>query len=390
MKNTMSTPPKTVYLLAFGELFLKSHGVQRELKERLLFNLRRALYTKDKRVRIVPKRERILVFPSQKNISFFRELSFTPGINWFAKAFYFNNYQELKDCLKTIAPELLSPRQSFRITLVKDASVPFSSREIIKDLAGYFRSPVNLDKPNKEFIVEFRRWGVLLYFRKYKGIGGLPVGTQGKGLVLMSGGIDSPVASFLMSKRGLETVWVHFHSFPLVSTRSIEKVEKLAELYLRVQPRLKVYFVSIADAQLTIKREVPEKLRVLVYRWYMYKLASRIAKKEGCEALITGDSLGQVSSQTLTNIRFLDKAVNLPILRPLVGLDKQEIIEIAQKIGSFEISKLPQEDCCSLFVARHSTARVREKEIVSYLKNLSETKLIRESLKALQTRVFET
>ncbi len=221
-----------------------------------------------------------------------------------------------------------------------------------------------------------------------KGAGGLPGGSSGKVLSLISGGIDSPVAAFLVAKRGAENIWLHFHSFPLVSNVSIEKVKELAKISLKYQPHLKIYFVPFQKAQIKIKTKTPAKYRILLYRRLMLIIAEKIAKREDCHALVTGESLGQVSSQTLPNIKIIEETVKTPVLRPLIGWDKEEIIKLAKKIGTFEISIKPQEDCCTLFVPKHQTAEGRIETIKELEKKLNGAKIIREIIKEIKVERF--
>lgn len=214
------------------------------------------------------------------------------------------------------------------------------------------------------------------------------MGSGGKVLSLISGGIDSPVAALLIAKRGGENVWLHFHSFPLVSRASIEKVKELAEIFLNYQPQLKIYFVPFQKAQMEIKTKVLAKYRILLYRRLMLGIAEKIAKKENCQALVTGESLGQVSSQTLPNIKIVEEGIKIPILRPLIGMDKEEIINLAQKIKTFQISIKPQEDCCTLFTPKHASAKGRLEEIRKSEKELNIQKIIKEITKEVEIEKY--
>ena len=209
----------------------------------------------------------------------------------------------------------------------------------------------------------------------------MPNGSAGKILALMSGGIDSPVASYLMAKRGAENIWLHFHSYPLVSNASIQKVKELAERLLVFQPKLTLFSVPFQNIQIMVKTNVPAKYRILVYRRFMLRIAEKIAQKTGCKALVTGESLGQVSSQTLENIVLIQEAVRIPIFRPLIALDKEEIIKIAKDISTYEISIRPQEDCCTLFTPAHSTALGNLETIYNLEKTLEIEELVSSAVK---------
>ena len=197
----------------------------------------------------------------------------------------------------------------------------------------------------------------LLQFEKLRGPGGLPVSTSGKVVVLISGGIDSPVAAYKIMKRGCRPIFVHFHSHPHTSLDAQDKVIELVEHLCRYQPSVRLYMVPFAAAQRSIVAHTPERTRVILYRRMMVRIANRIAAREKAKALVTGDSIGQVSSQTLDNIRVVSAVSQLPILRPLIGDDKEEIIAVARKIGTFGISIGADDDCCSMFVPKHPETR---------------------------------
>jgi len=338
-------------LIAFGELFLKSEGVRKLFQRRLINNLRFFLEKEKIEFKIHSSRERIFIETEEiKKAS--KIIKRTFGIAWFSESFYFLNLKELIRFINKNYEEYIGKGESFAIRMKKD-------REIIDKIAKLIDRKVNLDRPKRELFIEQRDKKYFLYFKKVKGAGGLPVSSSGKVLSLISGGIDSPVAAFLAAKRGAENVWLHFHSFPLVSNASIEKTKELAQVFKKYQPNLKIYFIPFQKAQLEIKAKAPAKYRVLLYRRLMLKIAEKIAEKENCNALVTGESLGQVSSQTLPNIKITEQAVKIPVLRPLIGFDKEEIIKLGQKIGTFNISIKPQEDCCTLFVPKHQTAQGR-------------------------------
>jgi thiamine biosynthesis protein ThiI len=336
-------------LIAFGELFLKSDNVRKIFQRRLINNLRFFLNKEKIDFKVISSRERVFIKTEEiKKASKIIKRVF--GITWLGESFYFNNLKELLSFIDKNYQNYIKKGETFAIRMKKD-------RKIIDRIAKNIDRKVDLNKPKRELFVEKRGENYFLYFKKIRCLGGLPSGSSGKVLCLISGGIDSPPAAFLAAKRGGENVWLHFHSFPLVSNSSIEKVKELAKSFLKYQPNLKVYFVPFQKAQLEIKAKTPAKYRVLLYRRLMLKIAEKIAQKENCQALITGESLGQVSSQTLFNIKIIEESVKIPILRPLIGWDKQEIISLAKKIKTYNISIKPQEDCCTLFVPKHQTAQ---------------------------------
>jgi thiamine biosynthesis protein ThiI len=249
--------------------------------------------------------------------------------------------------------------------------------EIVKKL----KKKVRLTNPDITCFIEIVDKFAFLYLEKIEGPKGLPVGTGGKAIALLSGGIDSPVAAFFILKRGVKIVFVHFHTFPYTSKASIEKAQKIVEALNKYQFSSRLYLVPFAKIQEEIVFKTREKLRVVLYRRMMLRIARALAKKEKALALVTGESIGQVASQTLENIRVIEKAGDLPILRPLIGLDKEEIIKTAKKIKTFDISILPHQDCCLRFVPTHPETKAKLKEVLLEEKKLKIQKLIKSALK---------
>ena len=223
---------------------------------------------------------------------------------------------------------------------------------------------VDLERPDLVISIEILPDGAYVSAGKLAGAGGLPVGVTGRGLVLLSGGIDSPVAAYRMMRRGLRVDFIHFHSHPLVSTASREKACDLAAHLTRYEARSTLLLAPFAEVQREIVARAARPLRVVLYRRFMLRIASALAVEHGAQALVTGESLGQVASQTLENMTVIEQAAALPVLRPLVGMDKIEIIGEARRLGTFETSILPDQDCCSLFVPAHPETRARLEEVV--------------------------
>jgi len=372
--------PKKGILIAFGELFLKSERVRKIFQRRLVQSLFSLLKKKNFDFKIHSFRERIFVETKNNPSEIIRNL---PGIVWFSEALFFEklDLKGFSDFLAKNYQKWIKKGKTFALRLKKEKEIKKSSEEIIKETARRIERKVNLSKPQREIFIEARRFGWFLYFKKRRGIGGLPLGTGGKVLSLISGGIDSPVAVFLMAKRGAENIWLHFHSFPLVSRTSIEKVKELARIFLNYTPHLKIYFLPFSKIQMEIKSITFPKYRVLLYRRLMLKIAEKIAQKENCQALVTGESLGQVSSQTLPNIKIIESGIKIPILRPLIGFDKEEIINLAKKIRTFSISIKPQEDCCTLFIPKHASAEGNSKEIKKIEKKIDIKKEVEKIIK---------
>lgn len=258
--------------------------------------------------------------------------------------------------------------ESFRIdTKRADKSFHLTSPEInskigaaVKEMSG---ARVDLKNAELTIAIEILPRDAFFGFSKISGPGGLPVGVSGRVVSLISGGIDSPVASYRMMQRGCRLIFVHFHGAPYLDRSSQEKVRELVKLLTRHQFSSRLYLVPFGEIQSQIVAAVLRPLRVVLYRRMMMRIAEAIAKKVGARALVTGESLAQVASQTLENLAVIEKATTLPILRPLVGMDKQEIIDQARKIGTFETSALPDQDCCQLFVPRHPATKAKLSDV---------------------------
>ncbi len=248
-----------------------------------------------------------------------------------------------------------------------DKNFPISSMGINSEVGAAicerFNVHANLKNPDETIFIEIVDGSAFIYRTKIQGAGGLPTGISGKVISLLSAGFDSPVASWQMIKRGANVIFVHFHSFPYASQNSIDQVRKLVEILTRYQFSSKLYLVPFAEIQNEIVVQTPMPLRVILYRRMMVRIAEAIARVEKAEALVTGEALGQVASQTLRNIRNIDHVSTLPILRPLSGNDKEETITLARKIGTYDISKEPYDDCCSFLAPRKPDTWSNIKEI---------------------------
>ncbi|CUS99898.1 tRNA uracil 4-sulfurtransferase ThiI [Candidatus Chrysopegis kryptomonas] len=266
---------------------------------------------------------------------------------------------------------------------------PLNSVEVNRQVGAYlleeFKNEgkevsVDLKNPDVSVHIEIVDKEVYVYADRFKGPGGLPVGSSGKVVSLLSAGFDSPIASYMMMKRGAKVIFVHYHSYPYTSYDSIEQVKQLVKILTKFQFHSKLFIVPIAEAQRIIVLNAPVGLRTILYRRLMIKIAEKIAEKEGAEALVTGESLGQVASQTLRNIRVINQIATFPILRPLIGIDKEEIIQKAREIGTYEISSQPYDDCCSFLTGRHPETWADFDEIFEVEKKLNWDELVDMSL----------
>lgn len=242
---------------------------------------------------------------------------------------------------------------------------PLKSPDIARIVGAYVLSQngrqvsVDVHDPDVMVRIEVRQEGAFIYAQDFPGPGGLPVGSSGKGTLLLSGGIDSPVAGWMAMKRGVSVSGVYFHSFPFTSDRAKEKVLDLAAVLARYSGSMDVHVVHFTDLQKAIYEHCPAKLAVTIMRRMMLRIAEQIARQEGSLALFTGESVGQVASQTLYSIAVTNAAATMPVLRPLIAMDKREIVDIARQIGTYDISIRPYEDCCTIFVPRHPETKPR-------------------------------
>jgi tRNA uracil 4-sulfurtransferase len=248
--------------------------------------------------------------------------------------------------------------ESFRIDTRRGTKdFPLNSLELNRQMGGFVqditKAAVRMENPDAVFYIEIVSGRAFLSFSKIPGAGGLPSGTGGKVICLISGGIDSPVAAYRMMRRGCRVFYVHFHSFPHTSVESQDKVRDLVRILSRYQLESQLYWVPFAEVQREIVAHAPPNMRVILYRRFMVRLAQVVALREKALALVTGDSLGQVASQTLENIRTISAATPLPVFRPLIGDDKEDIIRTAREIQTYETSIIADQDCCSLFVPKH-------------------------------------
>jgi thiamine biosynthesis protein ThiI len=255
-----------------------------------------------------------------------------------------------------------------------------NSMEIDRHVGGRVkeatRSRVDLTAPELTVFIDILPREAFFYFEKLPGSRGVPVGTGGKVAALLSGGIDSPVAAYRMLKRGCRIVFIHFHSVPFLSRASQHKAIELTERLNRYQQRSVLYLVKFGELQRQIMLATPTALRVVLYRRFMLRIATKLAKRRRARALVTGESLGQVASQTLENLSVIEQAAGLPVLRPLIGMDKEEIIDQAKAIGSYGISILPDEDCCQLFIPTHPATRSRLRDVEAVEQNLNVEEMV--------------
>jgi len=280
--------------------------------------------------------------------------------------------------------------KTFRITAKRsEKNTPNTSQQINEQVGAnifnHFKDiSVNLENPDINCFVEIVSGSAYISIKKIQGLNGLPVGTGGKVVLMLSGGIDSPVAGFMAMSRGLNVILVHFHTYPETSQNSIEKVKEISKILSKYQPRTKLYLVPFAKIQKQIFLSINPKLRVIFYRRLMFKIAQEIAKKEKALGIVTGESIGQVASQTLENINATQNGIAMPIIRPLICYHKDDIIEKARQIKTFDISILPHDDCCSRFLPKHPEIRAKIEDVLAEEKKLNIDLMIKEALNEIE------
>ena len=275
-----------------------------------------------------------------------------------------------------------------------DKSFPMKSPEISMKVGGIILRnfediKVDVHNPETYVYVDIKQSAAYVYTDRIRGYGGLPIGTNGKGLLLLSGGIDSPVAGFMMAKRGVEISCVHYHSYPFTSERAEEKVKELAQILSRYMGKIKMFSVNLLNIQKEINKKCPEDEMTILSRRFMMRIAEKIADYHGFNALITGENLGQVASQTIYGLNVTNRAVNLPVFRPLIGFDKVDIIKLAKDIETFETSIQPFEDCCTVFLPKHPVTRPKIEDIEKSEEALDINGLIEEGIKNMKVYTIE-
>lgn len=299
------------------------------------------------------------------------------------------------DNIFAICERLCDFKGTFKVeTNRADKRFPLNSMEISREIGGRLLSKfsqlkVDVVNPEHVFKIDIRENGqTFVYLNEKKCVGGMPVGTAGKGLLLLSGGIDSPVAGFMMMKRGMTVDALHFHSYPYTSENAKEKVLELAKIISNYSNKLRLNIVSFTKIQEAIHKYCPEEYMITIMRRFMMRIAERIALKTGCQAIITGESLGQVASQTIESMTSSNSVVTMPVLRPVVGFDKLDIIDIAKKIDSYDVSIRPYEDCCTVFLPKFPIIKPHLDKVVKFESVLNIEELVEEAIATLEVVEF--
>lgn len=382
-----------MFLLKLGEMVLKGLN-RRRFEARLLGNINRRLHPYGK-FRVYSRQSTVYVEPKDESCDLegaWEALKTVFGIVGMSRAracekepnAFFAAVQEYLD-------DQLRSAKTFKVESKRsDKTFPMTSIELSQMVGGmideaYPNLTVDVHNPELTVYLEVRDYAGYVHANPEPGPGGLPVGVGGRALALLSGGIDSPVACYMMAKRGLELEMIHFFSYPYTSLEAKEKVLDLARLVTPYCGRVTVHIVPFTEIQEDLRRNCPEPYFTLAMRRYMMHISELVAKKVGAEALITGESMGQVASQTMSAMTVTGAAVHMPIFRPVIGMDKEEIVRIARKIGTFETSILPYEDCCTVFTPRHPRTNPRVEELEEIEQNYDFEGLSQKAVEGIET-----
>lgn len=294
--------------------------------------------------------------------------------------------EAMQETAETYLADRIAEAKSFKVETKRgDKRFPMTSIQVSQEVGGnladkYENLKPDMHTPELTIHLEIRDQYAFVHAGPEPGAGGMPVGTNGRAAMLLSGGIDSPVAGYMMSKRGLELVAIHFFSYPYTSERAKEKVIELAEIMTAYTGRMPLLVVPFTKIQEAIRDNCHEELFTLIMRRFMMRIAEKLAVREGCGGLITGESLGQVASQTMPAMAVTGAVCSLPVFRPVIGMDKEEIVQIARKIGTFETSILPYEDCCTVFTPKHPNTKPKMPKILEAESHLDVDTLVEEAV----------
>ena len=383
---------KKLVLVRYGEIILKGYN-RPVFEDALIKNIKRAIADEGK-VNITKAQATIYIEPLESDMqidAIVEKLKKVFGIVSIVVAYKTEKSidaveQEIKESFDAV----LRGAETFKVEAKRaDKKFPLKSPEICAEVGGrilskYHHLKVDVNNPEVTIHVEIREGYAYVHTGREKGTGGMPVGTNGKAMLLLSGGIDSPVAGYMIGKRGVKLEAIHFFSYPYTSDRAKDKVLKLAQIIGDFMGGIKVHIVPFTDIQLEIRDKCPEEHLTLVMRRFMMQISQKIAEKRGCQALVTGESIGQVASQTMSALAVTDDAVSIPVFRPLIGMDKEEIVEISRNIDTFETSILPYEDCCTVFTPKHPTTKPKIEKIVMSQNLLDCERLINEAVEGTE------
>lgn len=367
-----------IILIKYGELTTKTGN--RNLFINILYNnIKRALDKYD--VKIVKNRVRMFIETSDNTLEIVDILKNICGIHSIVIATRVNtNIEEIENSVLDIAKNI--EFKTFKVeTSRADKKFPINSMDFSRKIGALILKNIpniKVDVHNPDYLlkIEIREDYTYIYHKEVEGIGGYPVGVAGKGLLMLSGGIDSPVAGYLAMKRGIKIECVYFESPPHTSIMAKNKVKKLVEELTKYEPSITLHVVRFTDIQEAIYKNIDPTYMITIMRRMMYRIAQKIMEKEGALCLINGESVGQVASQTLTSMKVINSVTNVPVIRPVACLDKLEIIDISRKIGTYETSILPYEDCCTIFLPKHPVINPSIEKAIEYENSFDYNNLI--------------
>lgn len=388
---------RDLILLKQGEIVLKGQN-RRIFENKLIANVRRRLASFGE-FHVYATQSTVYIEPKNDNCDMdgaLEAMKHVFGVVGVTRALACEKDKDaIYEAARSYLREDLLTAKSFKVeTKRADKAFPMSSIEISQYVGGLLADEftdieVDVHKPELIVHVEVREKAAYVHSNTAPGAGGMPVGCNGSAVTLLSGGIDSPVSSYMIARRGIHLVPVHFFSFPYTSEQAKQKVLELTEKLTESCGRLTVEIVPFTHIQEEIRDKCPEEYFTLIMRRFMMRIAERIAEQNGCKALVTGENLGQVASQTMEAIRVTEECVSLPVLRPLIGMDKTDIIRIARNIGTFDISILPYEDCCTVFTPRHPRTKPRLEDVLEVESALDVETLVEEAFKGTQQVKFD-
>lgn len=384
---------KEILLAKYGEIILKG-GNRHRFESILMNNIADATRNIAKiKARLIQATIYVDVLDEGKTDLVLERMTKIFGIVSVAKAAVCGKtIEEIEETAKEYLKNDLTDGKKFKVeTKRADKSFPLTSQDISREVGGYLDDAfpgvtVDVHEPDVTVRVEVRELGAYVYCEenKIKGQGGMPIGTGSRATLLLSGGIDSPVAGHMIAKRGVEINAVNFFSFPYTSERAKEKVIELASIIARYTSKINLYIVPFTDIQLEIREHCPEEHMTLLMRRFMMRISERIARQTKSLALITGESVGQVASQTLSALDVTNAVTDMPVLQPLIGMDKIEVIERAREIGTYDTSILPYEDCCTVFTPKHPTVNPKRANIEKSESHLDVERLIDEAMAGVE------
>lgn len=387
---------KEIILLKYGEIALK--GLNKSTFESIMIKNIKYRLKKIGRFSVTKAQSTVYVEPENPETDLNEALEALKKIFGIASICRVcvceKNFEDI--CTQSVEylSEILPYAKTFKVTAKRaDKAFPIKSPEICNQLGGVLleRFPnlsVDVKNPEITVTVEIRDTNAYVHAENIKGAGGLPVGSSGNALLLLSGGIDSPVAGYMMAKRGIHISAIHYVSPPYTSERARLKVEQLCEKMTDYCGNIAFFCVPFTEIQEAIKNNCPEEYFTIIMRRIMMEIAQQIAEKDECLALITGESVGQVASQTLSAIRCTDAVCRMPVFRPLIGMDKTEIVEISRKIDTFDISTLPYEDCCTVFTPKHPKVRPALSDVEKAQAQFDFSNLIKKAVEDTEMKIF--